>query len=474
MFKNKPGYMTMPKERISYGVYFTGQNMFYHLINAFLASYLLFLGIEPGKTALVMLIVKIWDAVNDVFFATIFDKIKFKKGKALPWLRISSPLITATTILLFAIPNSMGDTQKLLWFAAAYLLWDTAYTLCDVPVYTLVTTMTNNLDERNVLMSARSILGGVGAGITTVLVTAFTSQNIGLGWFPTGIIISLMGFVFMIPILINIKEHNYNEALEAEQHFTMKQMLIYVTKNKYLLLYYLSFLLSQGLLTTNALNLFVSYYLFGNEWFSIVIGAASMALSFFVPFIMPQLLRKIDKFKLYFWCAVVSTFLAFAIFFAGYASPWLFLVLTALRSLPLGVTGTMMFMFTPDHAEYGQYKTGIEAKGITFAIQTFSAKLQGAIASSLALALLAIPAFKWVNIKAESFKHLQELNIQQPQEALNGLWIIYALVPAIGMLLSLIPLLFYKLNDKDVQVMAKCNSGEITHDEAEAMLSRKY
>ena len=34
--------------------------------------------------------------------------------------------------------------------------------------------------------------------------------------------------------------------------------------------------------------------------------------------------------------------------------------------------------------------------------------------------------------------------------------------------------LFYKLNDKDVQIMAKCNSGEITREEAERQLSRKY
>ena len=32
----------------------------------------------------------------------------------------------------------------------------------------------------------------------------------------------------------------------------------------------------------------------------------------------------------------------------------------------------------------------------------------------------------------------------------------------------------YKLNDKDVQIMAKCNSGAITREEADALLSRKY
>ena len=33
---------------------------------------------------------------------------------------------------------------------------------------------------------------------------------------------------------------------------------------------------------------------------------------------------------------------------------------------------------------------------------------------------------------------------------------------------------FYKLKDKDVELMAKCNAGEITREEAESLLSRKY
>ena len=50
----------------------------------------------------------------------------------------------------------------------------------------------------------------------------------------------------------------------------------------------------------------------------------------------------------------------------------------------------------------------------------------------------------------------------------------YALVPVIGMIISTFFYLGYKLNDKDVQIMARCNAGEITREEAEALLSRKY
>ena len=63
---------------------------------------------------------------------------------------------------------------------------------------------------------------------------------------------------------------------------------------------------------------------------------------------------------------------------------------------------------------------------------------------------------------------------QQTSEALDGLWFTYNIVPIIGIVIALVIWCFYKLNDKDVQIMADCNVGKITKDEAEKLLSRKY
>ena len=62
----------------------------------------------------------------------------------------------------------------------------------------------------------------------------------------------------------------------------------------------------------------------------------------------------------------------------------------------------------------------------------------------------------------------------QTPTAIHGMWVVYALIPGIGFLLSALVLLFYRLKDKDAELMAKCNGGEITRAECEAQLSRKY
>ena len=64
--------------------------------------------------------------------------------------------------------------------------------------------------------------------------------------------------------------------------------------------------------------------------------------------------------------------------------------------------------------------------------------------------------------------------IVQPQSALDVLWIVFALVPAIGTLLGVLIMFFYKLKDQDVELMTKCNSGEITRAECESQLSTQY
>ena len=87
---------------------------------------------------------------------------------------------------------------------------------------------------------------------------------------------------------------------------------------------------------------------------------------------------------------------------------------------------------------------------------------------------LVLKFFDWVSVEANSFADLEAAGVVQSETALHGLWIAYALVPAIGALLALVFYAFYRLNDKDVQIMAKCNAGELSRTQAEAMLSRKY
>ncbi len=468
----KQGDMTTLREKLSYWSFFVGQNVYYNVTTAFISTYLAMQGVDLAKVAAVLLVVKVWDAVNDPIFGFVFDRVRFRSAqKCLPWLRIAVAMLPLTTIALFALPSGMSENGKLLWFGIAYMLWDTAYTLSDVPAYAMLNTMTDNLSERNLLLSVNRVFSGLGVVIYGVALPLLISEGVGMSVTTAVTILAVFSVATMVPMLLNCRERNYRQE-EGEEQFSPRQMLSYLKKNRYLLTYYAGYMATDALKTFNAELLFVSFYLFGNSLYAIVLNVLNMVPGVLAAMVMPMLLKRFDKFRLLVWCNLLCIGLGLVIYFLGYDNQGLFLTLTCIRTIPMSLINILAFMFTPDCAEYGQYKSGISAKGITFAIQTFSVKFTGAVSSSLALFLLGI--FGWVSVEAESFEQLAAMGVTQSTAALDGLWAVYALVPVIGMIVSAFVYLGYKLNDRDVQIMAKCNSGQITREEARKQLSRPY
>lgn len=488
-----PLWQTTQSERQSYYLYFFGQNMIYSLLAGFLTTYLVFKEIDPVMSGIVVTIVKVWDAVNDAIFGVIFDKIKFKSGqKYIPWLKIACALTPVATVAVFIIPSAAPEMVKLIWFALAYIIWDTAYTICDVPAFGIITAMTDQIEERNTILSLKGITGGIGSALTTVLVTLFIGQTINIGYGPTAIIIAVVAAATMFPVCKNCKERN--KPIEEEQ-FTVRSMIKYVVHNKYLLIYYLGYIFYSGAQTYTALNLLTAYYIFGDELISLVTGTVAAVPQLVMALFVPKIIRKIDKFTLFKICVVATIALSVPLYFAQ-NSLILFIITFMLRSVPLGVVGVLSFTFTPDCAEYGKFSTGTEAKGITFAIQTFAVKLAAAISSGLGLILLGLFNFKTkfmgseiANIdklveeglvklqedgavKIETFANYQAIDAasMQTEQAINGLWFTYNVVPIIGLVIALGIWFFYRLKDNQVQIMADCNAGKISREEAEKLL----
>ena len=285
-----PLWQTTKTERKSYYSYFFGQNMIYNMIAGYLTTFLLLIGVNPVKSAAVMLIVKVWDAVNDAIFGVIFDKVTFKSGKKyIPWLKIACALTPAATIAIFIIPSAASETVKLIWFALAYIIWDTAYTLCDVPAFGIITAMTSNVEERNTILSLKGITAGIGTALTTVLVTVLISEFIGMGYGPVSIVVAAVAMATMIPVIKHCQERN--KTIDEEQ-FTVRRMLKYVVSNKYLLIYYIGYIFYSGAQTYNALHMITAYYIYNNSLASLITGTVAALPQLIMHFLYRKLSEK--------------------------------------------------------------------------------------------------------------------------------------------------------------------------------------
>lgn len=466
-----PPPQTRPRERLTYWLYFTGQAMGYMVLTAFSTTYLMMNGVDVGAVATAMFIAKLWDVFADALFGILYDKVHWPSGnKALPWLRLASFSVPITTLVLFLIPSGLSATMKLVWFVIAYIVWDTSYTMSDVPIYAMITSMTAQVNERNSILALARLFALAGSFVVSVVGPILVSEQVGMSFPAMVAVIAVLIVLFMFPVSMFGKER-IKVRQDTQNHYRFKDISHYLRTNKFLGIYYLGYLFWGLTQTDQVVGLFTAYYLFGTALFATLTTLlVAVPTILFSPF-MGRILKRIDKFKLFYYSMIALAILAFAMYFVGYANPVLYLVMVVLRAIPIGLIGVLGLTFTPDIVEYGQYQTHIDARGIAFAVQSFAAKL-ASMNAPLGLAVLSW--FGWKRINASSFAALAAEHVSQSASALSGLWAVTALVPAIGALLAVIPLTFYKLNDHDVQLMTKVNAGELDRQIAQQQMKHQY
>lgn len=454
-------YQTSKKERISYPVFFFGQNVLWAYA-AVISTYLLDIGLDAKLASAILLGPKIWDAVNDTLFGFLIDRTKFKsRQKFLPWIKIGVAFIALTEIFMFAIPKSIGsNTVKIFWFIAAYMLFDCAYTLLDAPMYALPTVLTSNIQERTALISSNRFAGIIGGGVGSVLVPIIRPKT---GWLLGAVIFTVFSTLFMLPVLFTAKERCSDE--NENQEYGFKEMFTYIRSNRYLFISLLLIFIVGVCSIENTLSLVMARNCFGNESVASYVTIISSLPVLVVSLFIPKLTKKYDKYIILIFGMALGFIGGLAGYFAGYSSIVPFIICSSVKGIGMATFMVISYMLVADAVEYGTYKSGIKAAGISFSLQTFTAKMKNAVIASVAL--FALGLFGYDSSLAE--------NIIQGPKVVSGIWKVYSLMPAVGYLTALIILVvFYKLRDRDVETMARYNNREISKEEAEAVLMEKY
>lgn len=428
-------YLTSKKERLSYGGWFIGQNIIYMLVTSYLAIFLTDeVGIVEGVVATLFLVARIWDAVNDPMLGGIVDKVNPKKGKFKPWIDAVTIFIPLVTIALFWKFDQSGSFT-IVYAYIAYIVWGMLYTISDVPIFALATTMTDIPDERVKIMS----IGRLAAAIASISVGLVAPQFIAnLGYTTTVIILMSISLIMMMPLRFFVKERI---LYKRSSMVTLKSMFHAIFSNKYLLVFYGGYLAITATLTSMTIAPYFAKWNLGDLATQTTIMATMALPMFLVPILTPWLVKTFGKRKLLIYGLGSSIILSVLQYFLGYENFILFLVINGLKSIGLFMPMLMMGIFSADCVEYGAYTTGERNEGVIFSVQTFSTKLGGAIAS--ALSLFVIRAYGYSGIA-----------VNQSDQALKGIWITISLIPTIGLVLAfLIFGLFYKLSERDVERM---------------------
>jgi len=427
-------FLTTKKERNVYGLWFVGQNIIYMVILSYLSIFLTDeVGIATGAVATLLLVARIWDAINDPILGAIVDRVQPKKGKFKPWINAVSIIMPILTIAVFWNFNG-SDGFNLTYAYISYIAWGMVYTVSDVPIFALATTMTDHQDERVKIIS----IGRLAAGLASLVIGLAAPQLIAnMGYSTSIIIFMVIAFLVMLPFRFIVMER---VKYKREETVTFKTFINAIIKNKNLLYFSLAYLLIGSSLTLTTIAPYFATWNLGDLATSTYISATMVVPVIALPLLFPWLIKKFGKINIFFWGLIFSSVVGIIQYFVGYENLVLFYGLTFIRGLGMFAPMLMNGMFVADCVEYGAYTTGKRNEGITFSIQTFVTKLGGALSSAISL---------WI-IGAYGYQSGEGI-VSQTASALQGIWVAYALVPVIGMLAAAILLkLTYKLKESDV------------------------
>lgn len=484
---NRQGWIVPKGEKLSYFIGSGSHFTVHTFMSAYLTTYLLMIGVSPAISATVMLVLRAWDAVNDILFGYIIDRFRFKPGKGalsrwffsgryLPWFRIATFIIPFSMIVTFSVNTNAPLWLRVLQYAVGYLLYDTAYTLSFAPWGCMLTSLTSNVDERNFIQSY-SVLGQA-LGLVPVLFlgTALIAGN--FGYTGSAILFAIYGFLLTIPAMFFIKERIVRAPSEqADAKYSLKQMARFLVKTKEFLFFELAQITWGIFATGGALGLFVAYYLFGDAKLAVLFGLFQFAPTIFLLPFFPMIFKRINKITAIQIVCILTIVSGLMLYFIGpaglMASKGLFYLLLLINGTAVVFIVVGSAMILPDIAEIAKYRTNTEHVGIIWSIHSTVTKLISSVVTSVSLLILGV--YGWVSVTAGSFEELKALNAQgiglQTPQALQGLWNVTYLFPSIGFGLAALIFLLVKIDRNRIKTMIRVNSGELTRAEAEEMLA---
>ena len=122
--------------------------------------------------ALLLIVVQVWDAINDPLIGTILDNDKrtnYKRGKFLAYIWLGSiGLLVAGAMCFIPWVKDAGSLIKGIVFVAGYILWDAFYTVANVPYGSLLSLISDKPADRASLSAWRSV-GSLVAQVATMV-----------------------------------------------------------------------------------------------------------------------------------------------------------------------------------------------------------------------------------------------------------------------------------------------------------------
>ena len=383
------------RDKIGYGLGDFGCNMSFAFINNYLmVFYVTCMGIKAKHFAVIILLAKIFDAINDPIIGGICDATKpSKDGKFKPWIKWASiPLLVASILMFIYAPNA-PYALKIVMCLGLYCVWSVAYTSVNVPYGSMQSVITTDSDERSSLSTWRSV-GAMFAQIPVMILLpklvydSKTSNPRGNVFIYIVGVMGLIGFVSFI-LLRKLTTERVEPTVNNEQKFNYFKTLASFFKNKPMMGVTISSVSYLALImtATSSMQYVFMCYFKNTDIISIATIIAGLPIGLGIVITKP-LLKKFTKKQLCTYPFAISTVASAIATFVKFDNPYVWITFIGIAMFGTCFYLTLMWALVADCIDYQEAKTGRREEGSIYATYSLFRKIaQGVGASVVALAL---------------------------------------------------------------------------------------
>ena len=467
-------------EWMAYAVGALGQGMVYGIMSSYISDfYLNVLKVTPIFVLMLMLLARIWDAINDPIMGYIMDHANPKHGKMRTYLLFTPIPVAILTFFLFYAPD-LSTTQKMIYAGVTYVAWGMIYTSSDVPFWSLPNAMTPNADERGSIISKARTFNGVGCAIPMAMFMAlgFILPKLNLSgtelektkYTVMALVCSVIGNILFVRVYFKTKER-VNIPIPKKREKGQPGSLKLIFTCKPLMLTAAMGILSAARYMFQAGAVHVARYSFyigkepsgltGKELeaalqsnissVSTIMSVASAIGMFGAMIAVTPLIKRFSYKQIIIVSALIGAASSLAMWFVGYDNFWVCVPLLLISTIPCGTINVCAFAMVGDCLDYMELKTGVRLTGMGSAIQSFVTKFGNAIATSAIILMYIIVDLDVSTISAKVTANPLEMDAS----VRTGIFSVISLIPAISLLLCIIPMFFYKINGKYREQMEK-------------------
>ncbi|MDD6011443.1 MAG: glycoside-pentoside-hexuronide (GPH):cation symporter [Oscillospiraceae bacterium] len=445
-------------DKIGYALGDMGGILTFSLVNSFLTMfYTDVLGIANASITVLMLVARIWDAVNDPMWGAFIDSRRATKyGRFRPYILFASiPLAISAFLMFFKIPG-LTERQYLIYAYFTYIFYGMMYTGVNIPYGSLASVITDDTMERSSLSMWRSVGAGVGGLPAQILLPMFVYTSViaadgktikVLDGNKLSIAVLCLSLLTVVTYFVHFKltkERVAVTARQSESKYSLIRSMQILLKNKpFIALCVVSMLLICFQMYTQT----VYNYLFKNYFqkpglYGIVTICTYLPMALFLP-VMSKLVARFGKKEIccagIAFSAVINIIMYLLGFTALAANPYLFLVMTFLSGAGQTFLVLEVWAMVMDVIDYHELLSGRREESTAYSFYSFVRKLGQTAAGAGVPAILALIGYNG------------KLSVQ-PAGVTEKLYGISTLVPAVILSLLFAVLFFcYKLSKKEVE-----------------------